>query len=217
MERHPYNDGKRTLRSKSDAALHRIVEGKGLFMSRSMLRRLLIGGLASVYAIALALAIPLGAAQAHAAYVSSTPAANSVLTKAPTSVSITFAQNLDTKGLSITVYDNTGKVVSTGTALISTTDPKSASISMTGDDSDIYRVDWTTVSAVDGDPTLGAFVFGVDPSGKTDKVPPVASTTPTTSSTGTPAWLAILTGVAGLAVGFFVAALLRNQRTSTAS
>ena len=79
---------------------------------------------------------------------------------------------------------------------------------MKGDGSDIYRVDWTTVSAEDGDPTLGAFVFGVDPTGKSDKVPPTATTT----TTGTPAWVAILTGVVGLVVGFLVAFLMRGQR-----
>ncbi len=185
-------------------------------MSRSLGRRLFVTGLTTTYAVMLALALPLSAAQAHAAYVSSTPAANAVLTATPTTVTITFAQNLDPKGLSITVVDNKATVVSTGPAQISATDPKTASVTMKGDGSDIYRVDWTTVSAVDGDPTLGAFVFGVDPSGKTDKVPPTAAST-TTTTTGTPAWVAILTGVAGLVVGFLIAFVLRGQRAPTAA
>ncbi len=135
----------------------------------------------------------------HAAYKSSNPAANSVLKSAPTIVSITFVQKLDPQGLHITVYDNKADVVSTGTAQISATDPYTATVKMKGDGSDIYRVDWNNVSAEDGDPTLGAFVFAVDPSGKSDKV--TSTTTTVTTSTGVSPWAAVLIGIAGLIVG----------------
>jgi hypothetical protein len=49
---------------RNDTLLHLIVTGKGLFMSRSPLRRLRVSGLVAVSAI---LALPLRAAQAHAA------------------------------------------------------------------------------------------------------------------------------------------------------
>jgi hypothetical protein len=89
--------------------------------------------------------------------------------------------------------------VSTSQAQISPSDPYTAFVSMRGDGSDIYRVDWNNVSAEDGDPTLGAFVFGVDPSGKTDKVPPVAAST--TASSGVPPVLTVLVGILGLLIG----------------
>jgi methionine-rich copper-binding protein CopC len=149
-------------------------------------------------------AIALGTltAQAHAAYKSSNPAANSVLKSAPTTVSITFVQKLDPQGLSITVYGNKAEVVSTGKAQISPTDPYTATVSMKGDDSDIYRVDWNNVSAEDGDPTLGAFVFAVDPSGTSDKVSSPASTiASSSSSSGVSPLVAILFGMGGLVVG----------------
>jgi len=111
-----------------------------------------------------------GVASAHAAYLSSDPAANSVMKTAPTTVTITFAQALDPTGLSVVVYDKNAKVVSQGDAKISASNPRVASVAMTASDSDVYRVDWHTVSAADSEPTLGAFVFGVDPSGKSDKV-----------------------------------------------
>jgi methionine-rich copper-binding protein CopC len=138
----------------------------------------------------------------HAAYKDSIPKASSVLTTAPTSVSITFVQKLDPSALNITVYGNKANVVSTGTAQISATDPYTASVSMKGDGSDIYRVDWNNKSAEDGDPTLGAFVFAVDPSGKSDKVTPTpsASSHATTSSGWSP-WVAILFGILGLIIG----------------
>jgi methionine-rich copper-binding protein CopC len=146
-----------------------------------------------------ALALTVSAASAHASYVRSTPAANAVLTSAPSTVSITFAQRLDPQGLMIAVYGHKGNIVSTGQAQISATDPKTATISMKGDDSDIYRVDWQTVSAEDGDPTLGAFVFAVDPSGKSDKVVTTTSVAPTSS--GVPPLIAALIGVGGLILG----------------
>ncbi|MBA3826629.1 MAG: lipocalin, partial [Ktedonobacterales bacterium] len=43
-------------------------------------------------------------------------------------------------------------------------------------------------------------------------VPPTASTA---TDTGTPAWVAIVTGIAGLAVGFLGATLLRGQQQPT--
>ncbi len=98
-------------------------------MHRSrMLRGVMVISLVSFAAI-LALVSGSLTAQAHAAYKSSDPAANSVLKTAPTSVSITFVQKLDPQGLSITVYGNKGDVVSTGQAQISTSDPYTAMIS----------------------------------------------------------------------------------------
>lgn len=148
-----------------------------------------------------ALVVGAATAQAHAAYKSSNPAANSVLKTAPTEVSITFVQRLSPQGLSITVYGNKGEVVSTGTAQISATDPFTASIAMKGDDSDIYRVDWNNVSAEDNDPTLGAFVFAVNPSGTSDKVTPASTTQPAPQSSGVSPLAAVLIGIGGLLIG----------------
>jgi methionine-rich copper-binding protein CopC len=139
------------------------------------------------------------AAPTHAAYKSSIPAANSVVKVAPTVVSITFLQPLSPKNLSIVVYDKDAKVVSTGSAQISATDLNTATVSMRGDGSDIYRVDWSDVSAEDGDATVGAFVFGVDPSGATDKVPPPPTTT--TAQSAVSPLIAALIGLAGIVVG----------------
>jgi copper transport protein len=165
-----------------------------------MLRGVMVIALASFAAI-LALISGSLTAQAHAAYKSSDPAANSVLKTAPTSVSITFVQKLDPQGLNITIYGNKGEVVSTGQAQISTSDPYTATIAMKGDDSDIYRVDWNNVSAEDGDPTLGAFVFAVDASGTSDKVTPTQSATVASTGSDVSIWVALLAGVGGLVVG----------------
>jgi methionine-rich copper-binding protein CopC len=166
-------------------------------------------------AMLLSLVVTTGVADAHAAYVSSNPAANTVLKTAPTTITITFAQNLNPQGLSIVVYGNKGDVVSTGTAQISSTDPKTASVTIKGDGSDIYRVDWNNVSAEDGDPTLGAFVFAVDPSGTSDKVASVAATsTKASTSSGVSVLAAILIGLAGLVVGAGVTYLGTRPRAT---
>ena len=164
--------------------------------------RILRGALAAsvaMFVALLAVALSTVTAQAHAAYKSSNPAANSVKTSAPTTVSITFVQKLSPQGLAITVYGKTAEVVSIGKAQISPTDPYTATISMKGDDSDVYRVDWNNVSAEDSDPTLGAFVFAVDASGKSDKVTQPASTK--ASSSGVSPLAAVLIGLGGLVVG----------------
>src|SRR6516162_3456908 len=137
------------------------------------------------------LALTSGVASAHAAYKSSAPAANSVVKTAPTTVSITFVQRLDPSVLNITVYGNKGDIVSTDKAQISSTDPYTATVSMKDDGSDIYRVDWNNKSAEDGDPTLGAFVFAVSASGKSDKVQPT-TTAATSASSGVPPLVAAL-------------------------
>jgi copper transport protein len=153
-------------------------------------------------------------AQAHAAYKSSNPPANSVLKKAPTMVSITFVQRLSPEGLSIVVYGNRGEVDSTSRAQVSFTDPYTASVTMKGDGSDIYRVDWNNVSAEDGDPTLGAFVFAVDPSGESDKV---TSSAPVIvqESPGVSPLVAVLIGLVGLVIGGVGGSYVANRMRGT--
>ncbi len=178
-------------------------------MVRAILQRrhgIAIGALAAL----LALAWPLAAAHAHAAYQSSVPAANSHVATAPTQVTITFLQPLDPAHLSIVVYDNKAQIVSTGAAQIVTGQPDAAMVAMKGDGSDIYRVDWNNVSAEDGDPTLGAFVFGV---GTTDKVTPAAPG-PSSGSSGAPVWLVIVIGLAGLIVGYGASYFVKPGKAS---
>jgi methionine-rich copper-binding protein CopC len=183
--------------------------------SHATIRRSVVFVVTVICAASAALAWPLAPALAHAAYKSSIPAANSVVTTAPTKVSITFVQHLDPSLLNITVYGNKGEVVSTGSAQISPTDPYTATVAMKGDGSDIYRVDWNNKSADDGDTTIGAFVFAVDPSGKSDKVTPTA-TVAAPSSSGISPWVAVLTGIVGLALGAIITFVVRKRQPDAA-
>jgi methionine-rich copper-binding protein CopC len=152
---------------------------------------------AGLVALMLSLAVA-GTASAHAKYVSSDPAANAVLTAAPSVVTVHFLENVNPDGSSLTVYDATGKVVSSGTGQVSTADTKTMTVNMTGDGSDVYLVVWKTVSLDDGAPDMGAFNFFVGG----DAAPASSGgSTSAAPSGGVPVWAAALIGIAGLIVG----------------
>jgi copper transport protein len=131
-------------------------------MNRHRTGALLAGASALALAVALlALLARPGVASAHASYVSSTPAANATVAVAPRSVTIHFAQHVVPASSAIVVLDAQGKTVSTGTAQANRADLRTMSVPMQGDGSDIYLVQWHTVSADDGHPDIGAFVFHV--------------------------------------------------------
>ncbi|HEV8192607.1 MAG TPA: copper resistance protein CopC [Ktedonobacterales bacterium] len=137
-----------------------------------------------------------GIASAHAAYVSSNPAANAVLQQVPSTVTITFAENLTPSSSNIIVYDSSMKQVSTGQAQVDNSNLKKMSVPIKGNDADVYVVVWHNVSADDGDPDAGSFSFFIG----SDKAP-TSSTPAAASSSGTPVWVTILVGVLGLIVG----------------
>jgi copper resistance protein C len=77
---------------------------------------------------------------AHALPTSSTPAAGSTVTEAPTTVTIIFGEELVPGGSDITVYDAKGDEVSTGKATVDTNNLKQMSVGMKGTDSEEYVV-----------------------------------------------------------------------------
>jgi len=157
---------------------------------------LLLAGLATLWSPAVA--------SAHAAYVSSDPAANAVLKTAPPLITLHFAENVNPTGSEVFVYDAKGKQVSTGPAQVDRGDLKTMTVGMQGDDSETYLVVWHNVSADDGDPDTGAFTFTVS---ATATPQPTATTQDrnghgsSSGSTGVPGWVAALIGILGLVVG----------------
>src|SRR6185312_1827129 len=107
-----------------------------------------LGGLALLLAVVFAVANP-GQAFAHSKFASSNPAPNAVLTKAPTTITITFTEKLDPSGSDIIVYDESGKQVSTGKAAVDRGDLTKMSVQMKGNDSEGYSVVWRTKSLDD--------------------------------------------------------------------
>ncbi len=156
--------------------------------------------------VAAAPAIP--AAPAHARYQSSVPAANAILKTAPTVVIIHFAENVNPVGSDIVVYDATGKEVSTAPAQVDRADLKTMTVPMAADGSEIYFVQWHTVSADDGDPDIGGFNFLVNPSASSIQAVQAANGNSSasgsggsSSSSGAPIWLVVLIGLLGLVIG----------------
>src|SRR5215470_14402273 len=104
------------------------------------------------------------AAFAHAEPTSSTPAPNSTVKEAPTTVTIIFGEEVKPDESNIRVFDAKGAEVSTGKATVDPSDLKKMSVEMKGTDSESYVVLWNSVSADDGDPAVGSFSFNVNPS-----------------------------------------------------
>ena len=166
----------------------------------------------------------------HAKVTKAIPAIGSTISQAPTTVTVFALENInpDPNKSNLFVYSPAGDLISQGNATVSLTNPEEMSIGIKPDSAHpngVYVVQWKTVSAVDGDPDQGAFVFTVN-TGAVATPTPVATTstsqatpTPTTTTTGTggtPIWIPIVVGIvallAGLAVGF---GLGRRQSASS--
>ncbi|MGH2485593.1 MAG: hypothetical protein ACRDHE_06245, partial [Ktedonobacterales bacterium] len=92
-------------------------------------------------------------------------------------------------------------------------------VNMTGDGSEIYLVEWHTVSADDGDPDIGGFVFHVDSTAGTQATATASAKNGGTGSShtssgggsGAPVWLVVLVGLIGLGVGAGGVSALRRR------
>jgi methionine-rich copper-binding protein CopC len=152
---------------------------------------------------------------AHAKVNKAIPAIGSTVSQAPTTVTVFTLENIapGSSKSNLFVYSPAGDLISQGNATVSLTNPREMSITIKPDTANlngVYVVRWITVSAEDGDPDQGAFVFTVNAAAIASPTPaPTRSTsqgtTPTTSTTnssgGTPVWVPILVGVLALLVG----------------
>jgi methionine-rich copper-binding protein CopC len=154
----------------------------------------------------------------HAEYVSSDPAPEAVLKTAPSTVTIHFSEGLDHKGSNILVYDIDHNQVSQQVQF-DQADVKTMKVTIEPKDSEIYIVDWQTVSLDDGDHNAGSFRFFVNadatPTNSTPTSTAVAQSNNANSTSGTntsssngglPVWVAVLIGVVALVVGGLVGA-----------
>ena len=165
----------------------------------------------------------------HAKVTKAIPAIGSTVSQAPTTVTVFALENInpDPNKSNLFVYSPAGDLISQGNATVSLTNPEEMSITIKPDSAHpngVYVVQWKTVSALDGDPDQGAFVFTVNT--ETVATPtPVATTstsqgttptnTTTTSSGGTPVWVPIVVGVVALLAGLGVGLGLGRRRTAS--
>lgn len=165
----------------------------------------------------------------HAKVLTAVPAIGSTIIQAPTKVTVFTAENInpDPKKSNLFVYSPVGDLISQGDATVSFANPKEMSITIKPDSKNsagVYIVRWITVSANDGDPDQGAFIFTVN-SGAAATPTPVATTSPsqttpppaTTSGTGgTPVWVSIVVGVLALLIGLGGGLGLGRRRAGSA-
>jgi copper transport protein len=137
--------------------------------------------LLAVFAVLIAAAGVSPLAAAHAQYVASNPTANADLPSAPTQVSITLSEAIQSGTGTIAVTNANGTRFDRPPVNYSA-DRRTMSVSLAPSSRGIYTVSWTAVSAVDGHPTAGAFAYAVDPDGSLYKDLPKSGA----SSTGSP-------------------------------
>jgi copper transport protein len=121
-----------------------------------------VRGLLAALVAASALILMGGAAAAHANYVKSNPASDARLTKAPTEVRVTFSETPDARGSDVAVLDTSGNRLDDRKVTLVSDEPNTLRVSLGTIGDGGYLVSWTTVSAVDGHETKGAFAFAVN-------------------------------------------------------
>lgn len=119
------------------------------------MKRLLTAGAIGLWVLILA-----APASAHAGLVSSNPANGSVLSTAPSAITLTFTEQPDPALSSIALIDSGGTAVPLGTVTVSGADGLTASVP-SGLPEGVYTVSWRVVSSDDGHVTAGAFSFGI--------------------------------------------------------
>lgn len=170
---------------------------------------------------------------AHAKVYKAIPAIGSTIAQAPTSVTVFTLENInpDPKISNLFVYAPSGDLISQGNAKVSLSNPQQMSIAIKPAGNGVYVVRWMTVSALDGEPDQGAFVFTVKPAASTTPTPRATTTAgqgtppPPSTTSGTPLWVPIVVGVLALLLGLGAgvglgrrgsASALRAMRTTVA-
>ena len=163
----------------------------------------------------------------HAKVNKAIPAIGSTISQAPTVVTVFTLENInpDPNKSNLFVYSPAGDLISQGNASVSLTNPREMSINIKPDKAHlngVYVVRWITVSAEDGDPDQGAYVFTVDANVTTTPTPSTtvaSSTTPSTTTNngagGTPIWVLIIVGLVALCIGLGIGIWLGRRRTAS--
>jgi len=176
--------------------------------------------IAGVFSLCLFLLLA-GTASAHAKVISADPGIGSTIATAPTKITVTTIENMKPgpKFSNLFVYGPSGALVSQGDATFSLNNPKEMSVTIKPEKGNgVYIVRWVTVSADDGDPDEGAFIFTVN-----SAAPAASASTPTKQTSastsgpvsGIPLWVPIVIGVAALLVGLAAGAGLARRYAAT--
>ncbi len=132
---------------------------------------------AALAALLLMALAPVRGVLAHAEPGVTVPAAGSTVDQAPPMVEITFTEEV-TAETKIDVIGPDGKSVIAAPAALDLQDPnrKHVTVALFGHlAAGVYTVNWTSVSAEDGDPDSGTYTFTVSGAAATPSASPVAS------------------------------------------
>jgi copper transport protein len=122
-----------------------------------MNRRLVLLGLVAIVLLTL---LGSGPAAAHAQFVTSTPLASAILPSAPTKISVTLSEAVQSGTGTIRLTNSSGGRIPVSPVMYSS-DGRTLSVSLNQSGPGIYTVTWSAVSAVDGHFTAGSFSYGV--------------------------------------------------------
>jgi methionine-rich copper-binding protein CopC len=179
--------------------------------------------LALLLSVGILLFAAVGTASAHAKVIASDPKMGSTIPNAPTTVTVTTAENMKPgpQFSNLFVYGPSGDLISQGNAAVALNNPKQMSVNIKGEGKGVYVVRWVTVSADDGDPDQGAFIFAIGTPAAASQPATAPSQSSTTqaapSASGTPTWVPIVVGVVALIVGLGAGLGLGRNRAAAAT
>ncbi len=177
--------------------------------------------LALLLNLILLLTVASGTVFAHAKVDSATPGIGSVISTAPTSISVHTLENIKpgAQFSNLFVYGPSGALISQGDAKIPLSQPEVMSIAIKPEKTGVYVVRWVTVSADDGDPDQGAFTFTVKPpvaasTSSQAQTTNTAKVAPTSNTNSFPTLPVVITGLIALLVGLSAGFGIGRNRTA---
>lgn len=119
-----------------------------------------------------------GSALAHAVPERANPPMNQGVPVMPSTIEVWFSEEVKSEGTTLEVLKLDGTQVDMGDAAVDLQDPTRSRVTVgvhPGLDNGVYVVQWTSVSAIDGDAVSGSYQFTVDPAASPQALPQVAT------------------------------------------
>ena len=119
-----------------------------------------------------------GSALAHATPERANPPMNTAVPVMPSTIEVWFSEEVNPEGTTLQVLRLDGTQVDQGNAGVDLQDPTRTRVTVgmhEGLDNGEYLVQWTAVSAIDGDATSGSYQFTVDPAASPVPLPQIVA------------------------------------------
>ncbi len=119
-----------------------------------------------------------GSALAHATPERANPSMNTAVPVMPSTIEVWFSEEVNPQGTTLQVLRLDGTQVDQGNAMVDLQDPTRTRVTVgmhEGLDNGEYLVQWTAVSAIDGDATSGSYQFTVDPAASPVPLPQIVA------------------------------------------